>query len=189
MSTVTLNISGGGKLAGKLSEYSRKLETARLVRVGFLENARYSAADDQIRADRLLKRSRTAAADGHPEWSAILNVWGMWGKEHSRTLSVAQVAYWAEFGTSTQKPRPFMRRAVSTHKTQWVTALVKHLKESSFDARYSLKKVGTEVADDFVEAIQTWPADNKPLTTYIKGFNAGLRDRGTLAKHVDFEVS
>ena len=82
-----------------------------------------------------------------------------------------------------------MRNTVAAHKGEWGPALADYIKDSAFDATVALGKLGTHVADEIVETIQNWPADNRQLTVFIKGFNSGLRDRGTMAKHVDFEVS
>lgn len=189
MSMVKAHILGEKLVKERLQKIAQNLKSAKSVRIGFLEGSRYSAAEDESRADRLLSRSYTASKDGHPQWEEPLRIWGNWGKNHPRALPVAQVAFWAEFGTSSQSPRPFMRGTVAAHKREWGPALAKFLKDSEYDAELSLRKLGGRVADEIVEAIQNWPADNKPLTAYIKGFNASLRDRGIMARHVDFEVA
>ena len=179
-------MSGGDKLQEKLRELSAKLSSAKTVRVGFLEGATYPPGDG---GKRLTARSKTAAKDGHPEWEGLLGRWGAWEAEHPRDLSVAQVAFWNEYGTIHMCARPFMRTTIRVHSGEWGDDLKKYLKESDYDAQVSLTKIGIRIKDQIVNTIQHWPADNRPLTVYIKKFDHGLIDRGTMKNSVGMDVT
>lgn len=186
MSTVTINLKGGTRLAKKLSALERKVTSAKTVRIGFLEGQKYPASDGGA---RLAARAATAEKDGHPQWQSRLSAWASWEATHQRDLSIAQVAFWNEFGTTTQKPRPFFRTTISAHSGEWGDALKGYFQASGFNAKIALTTLGIRIKDEIVATIAAWPADNRPLTEYIKGFNHGLIDRGTMQRHVDMEVT
>lgn len=188
MSTVQLGFNGGGKLAAYISALQSHTATAHAVRVGFLENADYPANDGGARLSDAAKRVTPQIASAHPDWKPRLEAWAHWQKNHSPQLSVAQVAFWNEFGTVNSKARPFFRGMISKEQGTWGEKLGRSLLSAKFDAKTALTSMGVDIKDALTDSIQSWPADNAPLTVHIKQFNAGLRDRSTMMRHTDFEV-
>ncbi len=188
MSEVSLKFKGGGKLAERLSAMAADLKKAHAVRVGFLEGTMYPASDGGARLADAAKRVTPEIAADHPDWKPRLEAWSKWQASHTRTLSVAQVAFWNEFGTTTSKPRPFFRNTITKHSGEWGERLGKYLKSSEFDAGLALAKLGLLVQTQIEASIREWPADNAPLTVHIKGFDHGLVDHSTMLNSVRYEV-
>lgn len=149
------------------------------VRVGFLEHSTYPEdyGRDQARLAKVRKiiRKQKSSPVGPAAPRAALHV--------------AQVAYWDEYGHGATKPRPFMRNTIAENEGTWGGDLVKIAKATNYDGPKTLALMGTRIKDQFVTAIKAWPADNKPSTVDIKGFNKGLIERGIMQRAVDFEVS
>ncbi len=185
---VKLKFSGGEALKAKLLNMSKGLERAKSVKVGFLADATYPAGDGGARLADAAKRVTPAMAAEHPDWKPRLEAWAKWQAANSPTLKVAQVAFWAEFGTTTQKPRPFFRSMIRSKSPRWGYWLGRFLSGSEYDAEKALTKLGMKVSEQLQDSIESWPADNAPLTVHIKQFNKGLTDRGIMKDHVDFEV-
>lgn len=184
MSAVTFRLRGGDQFKAQLQQLARSLNTARGVRIGFLEGATYPEGDGGARLAAAAKRL-PAAQQG---WKRLLMAWSKWQAAHPSSLSVAKVAFWNEFGTTTSKPRPFFRFTIRRHSGQWGVALGRYLRASGFDARIALSKLGMLISEQLQESIMSWPADNRPLTAFIKGFTHGLVDHAVMARAVDFEV-
>jgi hypothetical protein len=180
------SVSGGEKLKAHLARLAANLASAKSVSVGFLDRATYANGEN---AARLLARAKTAAKDGHPEWTARLTAWGNWSLTHGGTVGIAQVAFWMEFGTTRTAPRPFFRQTIVMYSGEWGQDLAKFLKTAKYDARIALGRLGLRVSEQIRTSIIDWAADNRPLTAYIKGFNHGLIDRGVMQHHVDSVVT
>lgn len=109
------------------------------------------------------------------------------GKQFSG--SVAQVAFWNEFGTKTSPPRPFFRGWINDKSKEWGPALGLALKAKNYDAQKAMKLLGSGMADQLVASINNFSSPpNSPRTIAIKGFNAPLRDSMVMALAVDSEV-
>lgn len=105
-----------------------------------------------------------------------------------KTLNVAQVAFWNEFGTKKTPARPFFRNTVAELAPTLGARLAKVAKATDYDALRTLALMGTGIKDKIVKAIVDWPADNAERTVKKKGFNKGLVDTGVMQRSVDFEV-
>jgi len=188
---VAVKFSGGDKLKARLLQMSHGLEKAKRVNVGFLENADYPANDGGARLAAAAKRARKTpilGEKGRLGWEHLLSSWAHWQETHSPQLHVAQVAFWEEFGTSTQKPFPFFRQTILSKSPNWGGHLGRFLKGSEYDAGKALAKMGILIQGQLVDAIETGPADNAPLTAFIKGFSKRGQDHGIMKRAVDFEV-
>lgn len=104
-------------------------------------------------------------------------------------LSVAQVAYWNEFGTTRAPPRPFFRRMIAADSPEWGSTLGKAAKASGFDSKRTLELMGASIQGQLVKSIVdfTTPALS-PKTIRRKGFDKPLIDTGVMQRAVDFEV-
>ena len=127
---VAVRFAGGDKLKRKLLQMSHGLEKAKRVNVGFLEDADYPANDGGARLAAAAKRVTPDIAAVHPDWKPRLEAWSHWQETHSPQLHVAQVAFWLEFGTTTQKPRPFFRGTILAKSPNWGGHLGRYLKTS-----------------------------------------------------------
>jgi hypothetical protein len=105
-----------------------------------------------------------------------------------KSLSVAQVAFWNEFGTRRAPARPFFRNTLYDLAPTLGKRMGKIAKATNYDSAKTLALLGTGIKDQLVKAIVDWPADNAKSTEKRKGFNKGLIDTGVMQRSVDFEV-
>lgn len=147
-----------------------------------------SAVSLDIEGGEALQRVLQSIADraGKP---GVLRAGFLENADYPDGLHVAQVAFWNEFGTSTAPARPFFRQTIQRHSRDWGSNLGKALKATNFDKDKSLVMLGTEIKDEIVESIASWPADNAPSTVKRKGFNHGLVESSKMQNSADFEVS
>lgn len=169
-------LTGGAKLARELNRIGESMTGS--VKVGFLAKSTYpqNYGRDQKRLAKVRKiiRNQTSAPVGPSKPAPMLHV--------------ATVAYWDEFGHGATKPRPFFRTTIAENDKTWGGELAGIAKANNYNGPKTLALMGTRIKDQIVTAIKGWPADNKPSTVEIKGFNKGLVDRGIMQRAVDFEV-
>lgn len=102
--------------------------------------------------------------------------------------SVAQVAYWNEYGTATIPARPFFRNTIAEKQGEWADKAAELLKQSD-DTNHALALIGEGVKGDIVETIQNFrEPENAPSTVKKKGFNKPLIDTGDLWRAIQSEV-
>src|SRR5450631_4452554 len=140
MATQTLSIAGGDKMRAKLNQLAQHLGRGGVVNVGLLAGATYPAKAREMLASkkRLTKRQRVqlpkiAASAGAP--------------------SVPQVAFWNEFGTTTQPPRPFFRRMIAAKSPRWPQALGAAAKHEKFSATKTLAAMGSLIQGQLRQSI------------------------------------
>ncbi|OAM35521.1 hypothetical protein A7Q01_00210 [Eikenella sp. NML96-A-049] len=104
--------------------------------------------------------------------------------------SVAQVAFWNEYGTATIPPRPFFRNTIAEHKDEWPKQAAALMKTNGSDVRQTLELMGEGVKGQIKMTIQGFqePA-NAASTVKKKGFDKPLIDTGTLWRSIDYEVA
>ena len=190
MSATTLDLSGGSRMATKLAAMRAALGTARGVRVGFLEDATYPGNDGGARLEAAADRAKALYDQGYgdPSWEPRLRSWAAWQKTHNPIIHVAQVAFWHEFGTTTEKPRAFFRGMINRDSPEWGAKLGGYLRDSEYNGDRAFKLLGVDIEEALKDSIQTWSGDNAKLTVLIKGFNHGLVDNSVMVRAVDFEV-
>lgn len=150
---MAVEIIGGHKFAIALQALAHKITNGGSLKVGFLAGATYPAGDNSA----FLKAVGSKAAP-----------------KPTPSLPVAQVAFWNEFGTKRAKARPAVRNTISDKAESWGTGLAKLVVATGYDGEKSLTLLGIQMVNDIKETINRWPADNRPLTVKIKGFNHGL---------------
>ena len=102
--------------------------------------------------------------------------------------SVAQVAYWNEYGTATIPARPFFRNTIAEKQGEWADKAAELLKQSD-DTNHALALIGEGVKGDIVEAIQNFAEPpNADSTVKRKGFDKPLVDTGDLWRAIQSEV-
>ena len=104
--------------------------------------------------------------------------------------SVAQVAFWNEYGTATIPSRPFFRNTIAQHKDEWPKQAAALMESNSGDVRQTLELMGEGVKGQIVETIQAFrEPPNAAATVKKKGFDKPLIDTGTLWRSIDYEVT
>ena len=104
--------------------------------------------------------------------------------------SVAQVAFWNEYGTATIPPRPFFRNTIAQHKDEWPKQAAALMEANGGDVRQTLELMGEGVKGQIVETIQNLQTPpNASATVKKKGFDKPLIDTGTLWRSIDYEVA
>lgn len=84
-------------------------------------------------------------------------------------MSVAQTAFWGEYGTKTAPPRPFFRNAINANKDKWRDTLVKALKNTNYDTAKALALLGEQMMGDIQDEIISGSfAANSPVTLLLK---------------------
>lgn len=163
VNTVSVDIQGGEKLTRLLKKMTRGISTASGVNVGVLASAKYPAAY-KTRVEYRISPMRS-------------------------TTSVAQVAFWNEFGTKVAPARPFMRTTIEQKSPKWGDSLAYVLKASGYDAHKAFTSMGQGIQGQIKETIAHWTdPPNAKLTVAIKGFNKPLTDEGILQQSIDYEV-
>lgn len=105
--------------------------------------------------------------------------------------SVAQVAFWNEYGTATSPSRPFFRNTIAAHKNEWPKQVAKKLADNNGDVHQTLNEMGEYVQGQIIQTIQNFEdPPNAASTIKKKGFNSPLRDTGALwQKYINYEVT
>lgn len=192
-------IKGGTKLERYLTRTAERLGNGATVRVGFLEGATYPAQERN--ATKLLKGLDKLNAVGPFQKGAKPSRLRDYRKslklkattfvgppQPPIVLTVATVAFWNNYGTTTAPARPFFTNMIEHDSPNWSAALAKAVLTARYDSRRALRLVGEHINDKLVQSIVDWPADNAPLTVVIKGFNKGLIDKGIMQRSTGYEV-
>lgn len=104
--------------------------------------------------------------------------------------SVAQVAFWNEYGTATIPPRPFFRNTIAEHKDEWPKQAAEMLEANGGNVRQVLEDMGEVVEGQIKMTIQDFrEPPNAAATVKQKGFDKPLINRGTLWDRIDCEVA
>lgn len=110
-------------------------------------------------------------------------------KDGKGDVSVAQVAYWNEYGTANIPARPFFRNTIAEKQDEWADNAASILQHADGDVGKALALIGEGVKGDIVEAIQNFrEPENAPSTVKKKGFNKPLIDTGDLWRAIQSEV-
>lgn len=110
-------------------------------------------------------------------------------KDGKGDVSVAQAAYWNEYGTATIPARPFFRNTIAEKQDEWADKAASRLQQADGDVSKALALIGEDVKGDIVETIQNFmEPENAPSTVKKKGFNKPLIDTDGLWKAIQSEV-
>ena len=83
--------------------------------------------------------------------------------------SVAQVAFWNEYGTARTPARPFFRNTIAERKTEWARLAGKFMQANGGDVRQSLSELGEIAVGDIKETIINGNfAPNSEVTKLLK---------------------
>ncbi len=122
--------------------------------------------------------------------SAKVRVGIIESEDYDNGQSVAQAAFYNEYGTAHIPPRPFFRNTVAEHKDQWPQQAATLMKANGGDVRQTLEDLGDGVKGQLVQTIQNFREPSNATTTVKKkGFNKPLIDTGTLWRSIGYEVA
>ena len=83
--------------------------------------------------------------------------------------SVAQVAFWNEYGTARTPARPFFRNTIAERKTEWARLAGKFMQANDGDVRQSLSYLGQIAVEDIKQTIINGNfAPNSEVTKLLK---------------------
>lgn len=83
--------------------------------------------------------------------------------------SVAQAAFWNEYGTARTPARPFFRNTIAERKTEWARLVGKFMRANGGDVRQSLSELGEIAVGDIKETITNGNfAPNSEVTKLLK---------------------
>ena len=200
--TRTVAVKRRGNAVNHIQRIATKLGSGGTVRVGFLEGRTYPASDSSEFIKKM-NEQRLEAAVAKASTRQLLNGGKVTAPKPrsararrarmadlgiQTSLSVAQVAFWQNFGTKRAKARPFFSNTIDELKPTLGERLAKVAKATGFDTAKTLALMGTGIKDKIVKSIVDWPADNADFTVALKGFNKGLIHHGIMQRSVDFEV-
>lgn len=155
-----------------------------VVRVGYLEGSKYPFQDKK---SKFLKGVAKLNSVG-PRKPGTGPRPGPQKQTLTAPMSVAQVGFWNEFGTATSPARPAIRMTVKAKAPSWGKRMAKLAKAVDYDNAKILGGMGEVIQGQIKQTINSWPADNAPLTVALKGFNKGLIDSSVMVRAVDYEV-
>ncbi len=105
-------------------------------------------------------------------------------------LSIAQVAFWNEFGTIRIPARPAFRTTISRESKTWGDKLGKAVKYYNYDGVLALRALGQSMRDDLENSIAQWTSPpNAESTIQRKGFDKPLVHTGIMQRAPDYEVT
>lgn len=111
------------------------------------------------------------------------------GSADNPGLTVAQVAFWNNFGTIKAPARPFFSNAIAEKSPEWGGDLGKALKASNYDAKTAMNIMGEVIKGQIVQSIvDTNSPPLAPSTAKRKGFDKPLIDTGVMQRAVDYAV-
>lgn len=110
--------------------------------------------------------------------------------EKGKSLSVAQVAFWNEWGTVRSPPRPFFRGMIAKRSPRWGELLAAAAKATHYDTQATLAAAGETIKGQLQRSINEFMTPgNAPSTIRKKGFDKPLIDKATMLRAVDYEVT
>lgn len=132
---------------------------------------------------------KKALADIAKKMSGSVNVGFLAGATYPDGTSVAQAAFWDEFGTTTAPSRPFFRTMISKESPGWGVLTAKALKHYGYDGRMAVQLMGVKIVEELQQSIIGWQdPPNAKSTVAIKGFNKPLIHTSHMLNSVDYEV-
>ena len=111
------------------------------------------------------------------------------GTDDAPGLPVAQVAFWNEYGTTKQPPRPFFRNAIKKGSPEWGAKFAAALKAADYNNETALGIMGEVIKGEVVQSIiDTNEPALAPSTVKRKGFAKPLIDTGVMQRAVAYVV-
>lgn len=128
-------------------------------------------------------------ADIADKMSGTVDVGFLNGATYPDGTSVAQVAFWNEYGTTKTEMRPFFRTMIAVESFGWGILMGKAAKHYDYNGAMVLQFMGVKISEQLQQSIAGWRyPGNRPSTIAQKGFDKPLVDTGHMQNSVGFEV-
>lgn len=101
-----------------------------------------------VKMEKVLAQIQKRAGKG-----SFVKVGYLEGSVYPTGISVAQVAFWDEFGTKISPPRPTFRPMIANGTPRWGKELGTVLKTKGYDATASLDVMGLRMAEELTESV------------------------------------
>lgn len=135
------------------------------------------------------KGSLSKALAKYKDMNASVRVGVLEDATYPDGTSVAQVAFWNEYGTSTTPSRGFFRYTVNENRKNWVLS-TKNLMKLHKDPKQVMGLMGEHIKGQIVQSIVSWSdPPNAPYTVAKKGFNKPLIDTGQMSRSISWELN
>lgn len=122
--------------------------------------------------------------------SGSVNVGFLAGATYPDGTSVAQVAFWDEYGTATSPARPAFRMMIAHESPGWGALIAKAAPHYEYDGEKVLKFMGLKISEQLQQSIVGWQdPPNAPSTVRAKGFNKPWINTSHLLNSIDSEVT
>lgn len=111
--------------------------------------------------------------------------------DHGQTI--AEIAFWNEFGTARIPPRPFLRSTLKERKLKYKALFAKILKailNQRLSSQQGIGRIGLRVSSDIQQKITTLTSPPNAYATIVRkgGKQNPLLDSGTLRRSISWEV-
>jgi hypothetical protein len=119
----------------------------------------------------------------------VVKVGFLEGATYPDGTSVPLVAAVQNFGSKTIPPRPFFSNMVAEKQSEWPAAVAANLKDTGYDAKLTLERMGQGITGQLRQSIQD--TNDPPLaqsTIDRKGFEKPLIDTAHMFNSIDHEV-
>jgi hypothetical protein len=104
-------------------------------------------------------------------------------------LSVAQVAFWNEYGTEKSPPRPFFQNMIEDQQPTWARKLGAALRYTGYRTKPALEIVAADIKGHLVESINLLQDPSlAPYTIEKKGFAKPLIDTAVMIRSITWVV-
>jgi hypothetical protein len=119
----------------------------------------------------------------------MLKVGFLEGATYPNGTPVASVAFWNEFGTKRQPPRPFFRTMVAEKSPEWPVQMAQLAKVTGYDGPRVLALMGEQIEGDLKESINKFTDPPlAPSTIKAKGFDKPLIDTAHMVNSTGYLV-
>lgn len=106
-----------------------------------------------------------------------------------KSLHVAQVAFWNQYGTTRAPARPFFTDMIERKSPRWGVSLGNILRKNHYDGEKALALMGEGIKGQLQQSINDWSEPpNSPRTIARKGFNKPLIHTAVMLRSVDYQV-
>lgn len=179
-----------GVLSDRMRDLAQRLGEGKVLKVGFLNSETYPDGTPIAYVAAIQEFGATITIPAHEK-----ELYFKKGKDGSvgnkfvkkSKSNFAQTASVGEY-TVFIPPRPFMRNAIERNSSVWSKVFKDAIKRTgSIDQALAI--LGEKVKEGIQDSIREFSDPrNAPSTIRSKGFDAPLRDTGTMLQHVAYEV-
>lgn len=179
-----------GVLSDRLRDLAERLGSGRVLKVGFLNNETYPDGTSLPYVAAIQEFGATIQIQAHTK--ELYFKQGKNGAIGNKFVKKSKSNFAQEVNVGAYTvfipPRPFMRNAIENDSGNWSKVFKEAIKRTG-SVDQALAILGEKVKESIQDSIRTFTdPPNAKSTIRKKGFDAPLRDTGTLLNHVAYEV-